>query len=388
MKTIGLCMIVKNEAAVILRCLDSVRPLIDYVLVEDTGSTDGTQAAIRAWLDREGLTGEVFDAPWRDFAHNRSLALERLRQRPDVDYAFVIDADDVLAIAPGFDPAAFKRGMAADCYDITLRSGPVEYRRGCICNNRLAFKYSGVLHEFLVRPEGAGRAARVAGLTVISTHDGSRGHDPDKYRSDVAVLEEALLHETDPLLRSRYTFYLAQSYRDAGDREPALTNYLKRARLGHWAQEVCMSLYRAASLMEQLAYPDHEIIGTYLKAWETLPARAEPLFGAARYCRVTRRFHQGYMLGKHALTIPLPADGLFLVPWVYTFGILDDFSICAYWTGRFQESLDACDRLLAEAKFPPSMRPRIENNRALTLKKLGDGAAPATAFPQTVVGFI
>ena len=37
MKTIGLCMIVKDEAAVIERCLDSVRPLIDFVVVEDTG---------------------------------------------------------------------------------------------------------------------------------------------------------------------------------------------------------------------------------------------------------------------------------------------------------------------------------------------------------------
>ncbi len=46
-KTIGLCMIVKDEAAVIERCLDSVRPLIDYVLIEDTGSTDRTQKIIR-----------------------------------------------------------------------------------------------------------------------------------------------------------------------------------------------------------------------------------------------------------------------------------------------------------------------------------------------------
>jgi hypothetical protein len=40
-KTIGLCMIVKDEAHVILKCLESVRPLVDYVLVVDTGSTTG-----------------------------------------------------------------------------------------------------------------------------------------------------------------------------------------------------------------------------------------------------------------------------------------------------------------------------------------------------------
>ena len=59
MKTIALCMIVKNEARVIERCLDSVRSLVDYVLIEDTGSSDGTQDVVRRWLDRVRLPGEV-----------------------------------------------------------------------------------------------------------------------------------------------------------------------------------------------------------------------------------------------------------------------------------------------------------------------------------------
>src|SRR5262249_24987812 len=78
-KSIGLCMIVKNESKLILRCLESVRPIVDYVLIEDTGSTDGTQTIIREWLARVGLQGEVYNEPWRDFAHNRSSVLKRLR---------------------------------------------------------------------------------------------------------------------------------------------------------------------------------------------------------------------------------------------------------------------------------------------------------------------
>src|SRR5262245_39201004 len=96
MKTIGLCMIVKDEAPIILRCLQSVRRLVDYVLVVDTGSADGTQALIRDYLERESLPGEVFDDPWRDFSFNRSRALSRLRTRTEIDYALIMDADDVL----------------------------------------------------------------------------------------------------------------------------------------------------------------------------------------------------------------------------------------------------------------------------------------------------
>ena len=60
-------MIVKNEASVIRRCLDSVRGVIDSWVIADTGSTDGTQEIIRealrdlpgALIERPGLTSRT-----------------------------------------------------------------------------------------------------------------------------------------------------------------------------------------------------------------------------------------------------------------------------------------------------------------------------------------
>ena len=51
-KTVTLCMIVKDEAHVIERCLSSVLPVIDYWVIVDTGSTDGTQQKIKDFFDR------------------------------------------------------------------------------------------------------------------------------------------------------------------------------------------------------------------------------------------------------------------------------------------------------------------------------------------------
>ena len=61
MPTIGLCMIVKNEAAIVTRCIESTRRLVDYVLIVDTGSTDGTQELIRSFLRETDLQGVVVE---------------------------------------------------------------------------------------------------------------------------------------------------------------------------------------------------------------------------------------------------------------------------------------------------------------------------------------
>ena len=83
LSTLCLNMIVKDEAHVIRRCLDSVRSHLANWTIVDTGSTDGTQAIIRSHL--RDLPGELHERPWRDFGTNRSeaIALARGKQLHD-----------------------------------------------------------------------------------------------------------------------------------------------------------------------------------------------------------------------------------------------------------------------------------------------------------------
>ncbi|MBV8661787.1 MAG: glycosyltransferase family 2 protein, partial [Hyphomicrobiales bacterium] len=217
MKSIGLCMIVKNESHVIARCLDSVRPLVDYVLIEDTGSSDGTQELVRNWLREHDVAGEVIEEPWLDFGYNRSHALAALRQVEAIDYALIIDADSALVVDQGFDAAKFKSELSEDFYDFEIRNGAARFLRTQLCSNRLPFCFKGVLHEYLKAPPDNPRRGLAQGLYVEDGRDGARNKNPHKYQDDAALLERALLTETDPLLVSRYTFYLAQSYRDCGE---------------------------------------------------------------------------------------------------------------------------------------------------------------------------
>jgi tetratricopeptide (TPR) repeat protein len=379
MATIGLCMIVKNEAHVLARCLEAVRPLLDFALIVDTGSSDGTQALARDWLERHGLRGDVVDMPWHDFAWNRTAALRRLREHPDVDYALTMDADDTLVLAPDFDVAAFKAGLAAASYSIEIRLGALRYWRPHLLSNRLDFKYRGVVHEFVVDPPDAGPAALAPGMYILAGTEGGRSRNPEKYREDAAALRRALAVETDPSMVARYTFYLAQSLRDAGDEEAALAEYLRRAEQGGWAEEVFVALLNAARLRAAALAPFEEVLRTYLRAHAASPNRAEALHGASLLCRNAARNEQGYELARRGLALRAPDAGLFVESWIYDWGLLDEFALNGYWAGHHRTALDAWMLMLASGKLPETERGRILDNARYALDKLAPSQAPPEA---------
>ena len=364
MPTLGLCMIVKNEAHVITRCLDSVRPLVDHVLIEDTGSTDTTQDIVRAWLGRAGLPGTVIQEPWRDFAFNRTHALARLREHTHIDHALMIDADDRIDIDPEFDVAAFKAGMTADLHDVEIHHGWMRHHRPQIFRNRLPFSFRGVLHECVAMPEGPLSRAAVTGFHVTIMGGGARGQEPGKFQRDAAILERALETERDPFLISRYRFYLANSYRDCGENEKARLNYLIRADQRFWEEEAYVSLCEAARLAALTGHSAEAVLATYRRAIAAIPHRAEAFHAASLYCRQRGLHEEGYQIAREGLPLTeasLPS-GLGIQSWMYAYGLLDEYAVNAYLAGHPKACLDACLRILSHPACPEDQRGRFLDN--------------------------
>ena len=378
-KRIALCMIVKDEAHIIRRCLEHARPLIDYVLIVDTGSADNTELVVRDFLRSTGLPGEIVKEPWRDFAYNRTSALAKARALPKIDYSMMIDADEVILFDERFDINRFKESLTLDIYDLRFESENVEYLLPQLASNKVEVSYEGVLHEFRVCPDGCSRGV-INGIIIRQLKDGARSQNKDKYYDDVLVLKRALDSETDPFLIARYKFYLAQSYRDAGEIEKAIKTYLERGALGGWDEEVCYSLYSAAKLMAALDYPNDEVINAFLDAGKACPRRAEPLHGAASFCRKVKRYQEGYELAKKGLLIRCPKSGLFIERWIYDYGLLDEHSLLAYHCARYSESMKSCLRLLEEGRIPPHQQERIRQNAKSALDKL----EPPSSFIERV----
>jgi tetratricopeptide (TPR) repeat protein len=305
-----------------------------------------------------------------DFAYNRSFGLKALHQYEDVDYALVIDADDVIiGYEPNFDAAAFKATLTADLYHVEMRLRNVVYKRPQICNSRLEFLYRGVLHEIIDTPDGGNswgtgkiNYGMAHGFYMVAGLEGSRSIDPKKYHQS----------ESNKFLHSRYAFYLAQSLRDTGERRRALKADEQRVEMGFWHEERFISLYNAAELKAELGYSATEVIATYLEALEICPNRLETLHGAVRFCRGKRLFHQGYVIAKGAIGLrrECPQDGLFVQRWIYDYGMLDELAVAAYWAGFYQESLDACEEILIAGKIPAEERGRVEANALAARQKL------------------
>jgi hypothetical protein len=363
-------MIVRNEAKLIRRCLESVRKLVDFVCISDTGSTDETKPIIRAFLAEYNIPGVIADNPWQDFATNRNLALASLWKNSGIDYAFMIDADDQLEIAPSFDIDGLKAGMDKDLYDVTVSHGNIIHARPQIFRNKPEYHWVGVLHEYLQAPPLSSRAA-APGLVIKASIEGSRGSDPLKYAKDAEILENALKTEKNEYLRNRYTFYLAQSYRDANEPEKARVHYGKRSKMGGWDQEVYVSCLEAIRCSSKIGGEfEFDAAKTYFaRAAVAVPERAEAHHAMAFLCRQLGKNKEGMTIARGRLRTPTP-NGLFVEPWIYDFGLQDEFAVNAYWCEHYLDCLEACLMLLANPKTPHDTVKRLADNAIASLNKL------------------
>jgi glycosyltransferase involved in cell wall biosynthesis len=355
-QSICLVMIVKNEAHVIRRCLESTRPLIDTWLIVDTGSADGTQETIRHYL--QDLSGELLQRPWVDFAHNRTEALDLARGR--ADYVLTIDADETIELAPGFSLPE----LTADSYNIEMLFDGHAYLRKQLVRDALPWKYTGVIHEYIYCPEAASEAV-LPGIRTIPRHDGARARDPGTYRRDALLLENALLSEPD---NTRYVFYLAQSYRDAGELARALTHYERRVAMGGWSEEIWFSLYQIAQIEDRLNRPWPFVLQRYLEAWQFCPDRAEPLFKIAMRYQAERQFAISHLFLSRAMAIPYPAGNrLFVDQKVYDYLLPAEYAVAAHYAGDYVAAIETNNGLLRSGKLPPHVIEQVIRNRRFSL---------------------
>lgn len=360
MSTVCLSMIVKNETHIIHECLNSIWKHIDYWVVVDTGSTDGTQDLVRAFFAEKGIPGEIIERPWVNFGFNRSEALELCTGKGD--YAWMIDADDRIL---GEFKYPNNKNLQHDAYAIRCGREACVWWRNQIFKTGIGWNYVGVLHEFAACPKQPLTQAQIFGEYHLEARTlGARNVNitqVEKYSKDAELLLLEL--EKDPT-NTRHQFYLAQSYFDSQQWEKAEAAYLKRVEMGGWEEECYYCLFRVALIaMSQPNHPWGDIQEKLLRAYDYRPLRAEPLHIIARYLRSKNQQRAAFMFARAAASLSYPQqDILFIDTAVYKWMVLDELAASAFYVHEFVLGKQSCEILLKEGRLPPSEVKRVQDN--------------------------
>lgn len=296
---IVLTMIVRNEEHVIDRCLASVLPHVDAVVVVDTGSTDGTKEAIREAAEGEGIVHYICSRTWVDFAINRNQVLDVASEMCGSDaYALMIDADEELHVPDDWAWPA----LTAPGYSLEHRSDHDHYQLVNLVRLDGSYRYAYPVHEVAVGP----RPEPLVGPWITGHFDSARNQDAAKYYRDALVLSEYLeQHRDDP----RALFYLGQSYRNARMWTQARDTYLRRVLVGGgFHEEAYISMLSVARISEQLGDTREIVLGRYLQAWSVRPTRHEAPLELARLFASVKLWAQALFWARTAAELRESSD--------------------------------------------------------------------------------
>jgi glycosyltransferase involved in cell wall biosynthesis len=358
---ICLGMFVRNEARVIERALASVRPFISSWVVIDTGSTDGTPELVRRAL--EGVPGELLERPWSSYGEASDELLRAAEGRGQ--YLWILDADEEVQLTDPF-LRPFPKDLAKDAYYVRTRFSVLDTDKPRILRLGLPWHHPQRRHASPRLRDRVPVMGRIPGLLVQNHGDGNQGSMSreavqERYERDVQhFLGELELNPDD----TRSWFYLAQSLRDSGDLEAAITTYRHRATLGGWEEERFYSLLQVAIQLERTKAGEADVVAAYLEAYEARPTRAEPLCYLARYYRTLKKYALALTFAEAAVEIRRPVlDRLFIDWTVYEWRSLDEVGLAHLGLGNRTEAKYYSRRLLALA--PAEQHFRIRRNIAM-----------------------
>jgi len=360
---LGLSQIMKNEAHVAERMLNSIKPIVDAIFLVDTGSTDNTIEICKKWGETNNIPVFIKERPFDNFENSRNAAMEFAKE--DCEYCFWLDFDEELIISPKFD----KNKLDKDLYMFNTMIGKMLYTRNEFWKTDKPFRWYGPCHEYIICETNNITSGLMEGITVNVKMDGGswKGNIADKYKKHAAVLEDYIDNKDR---NSRWVFYTAQSYHDSAsipDNKVENEERLRRAlkyykervmRTDGYEEERFYSQFRLGTIKRALEFPWAETMNEFLKAYSMDPLRGEPIKAIIDYYLSVGEWNNAYLFSKAAKGTfhgknPYPTRLLFVDESLYTWRLLEVHSAACFYTGRKQEATDTYNELLDVIKRTP-----------------------------------
>lgn len=222
-------MIVKNEEAVLQRCLQSIKDVVDEIIIVDTGSTDSTVKIAKSF------GAEVYFYPWDDsFSNARNYSLEKATK----DWILIMDADDqfekedteiLLKLVNDKESTTNAYFGETLCYTGgKFNSNIIVNMNIRLIRNNKGYKFSGKIHEQII--PGASDIGVPNAMKVENIRFYHYGYIDDivtakkKRERNMRIIKEELKDNPDNALM---LFSMGNEYYALQDYNEALKYYLK-----------------------------------------------------------------------------------------------------------------------------------------------------------------
>lgn len=302
MVTVSLCMIVKNEEAVLASCLQSVQGLVEEIIVVDTGSTDKTKEVARRF------TPHVLDFAWvNDFSAARNYSFSQAA----MDYILWLDADDVFMPADREKIKNLKQTLSPEvdvvylpyhiAFDKEGRPTFTYYRERLVKRER-GFRWQEPVHEYLA----------AGGNTLRGSAAVTHKKPPGRPSGRNLAIYESQMAKGEPL-SPRGQYYFARELKDAGEFSRAAHQFSVFLQGGQgWVEDnitACLELSRCYKAIKAPAKQLEALLASF--AYD-LP-RAEIVCELGYYYKAKGDFARSAFWFELALSLPKPEHAGFVL---------------------------------------------------------------------------
>ncbi|MBR5303002.1 MAG: glycosyltransferase family 2 protein [Clostridia bacterium] len=326
---LSLCMIVRNEERRLERCLQSVRPAVDEIIILDTGSTDRTKDIALQY------TPNVHEYLWQnDFAAARNSSFA-LATKPFIIW---LDADDVI------DPGELDKLLALKAqlhegidavmmpyhYAFAVDGTPaLVFERERIVRRAAGFRFCGVVHEAMAV------SGNVIHADIAIRHTGEHGKSSN--RRNLSIYETWIARGKK--LDAREQYYYARELKGAGEYARAEQAFSAFLMMDGWTVNRQDALVERAHCLMQLGRT-LEAKRACLSALEEGEPRAEALCALGAAFLQEGGLHAAAMWYRAALLCRMPEDKrTFTYPDAY--GYVPLMQLCMI-LSRLGEEQEAC----------------------------------------------
>ena len=212
----------KNESSVLLNMLESCKPYADFYVLQNNGSTDGSDQIAKDFLTNNQLSGIVYEEEWRGFGWNRDQLVQFCQSIDHgCDWILQMDSDELLHVEPDFDWSIFDN-VNVHQFHIPVSTDNCLYMRAWMWNARYPWRFNhDLVHEtiYCADPEINNNLiiqdlpnTKFQHLRFLT---GETWTNPTKFISQALLLEEDLI-KNNTLLSDLYHFWnLGHCYNDA-----------------------------------------------------------------------------------------------------------------------------------------------------------------------------